>query len=208
METIFNASISKSQFRGKKIDILKSGSLEEFDRKGILSYLNKNKYNFTEFMLVNDRYIFFENDLKMGILTKPIIAVSDFLIDDHKKIIKNMGSIIELFNFPDDKIINNLIEVFPNDIDSKGLGLYEKDYILKCGKSYDISNDLLNLYTFAYEANGNRFLYDKEGRIFVYASDHYLDNLIPLTNCPEDTFYKIQNIPTFSDFVLHFFNIF
>ncbi len=57
-------------------------------------------------------------------------------------------------------------------------------------------------FVMAVEANGNLTLYHRQsGEVILFAPDHDFEHVTPLGQSPEYTLYRIDGVPTFSDWV-------
>ena len=113
-----------------------------------------------------------------------------------------------MYNF-NNEYFENIAELFTYDDESIGIGEWNNDFekkILKSKLNPNIKPD--ELYTFAYEANGNRYLMSKAGNVFLYANDPNYRNIEVLDNCPKYTFYKFMDLSSINDLVKLFINDF
>lgn len=162
--------------------------------------------NITE---IDREHIFISNTESKGFLVeKPSKSPKYDFCSLYKKIITSIGCIKELYNF-NNEYFENIAELFTYDDESIGIGEWNNDFekkILKSKLNPNIKPD--ELYTFAYEANGNRYLMSKAGNVFLYANDPNYRNIEVLDNCPKYTFYKFMDLSSINDLVKLFINDF
>ena len=79
---------------------------------------------------------------------------------------------------------------------------WEEYYVELCKNERVQKNITTELVCFATEANGNATYYDLENKqVLLFAPDHSFKNVEILDGQPEYTFYKIEGIETFTDYV-------
>ena len=163
---------------------------------------NNYDINITE---IDSKHVFISNTESKGFLVERSFDCPEYeFCSLYKNIVKSVGCIKELYNFKNE-YLENISELFTYDNDSVGIGEWEEDFgkkILKSKLNPSIKPN--ELYTFAYEANGNRYLLNKDGDVFLYANDPNYRNIKLLDNCPKYTFYKCMDINNIKDF-LHIF---
>jgi len=121
---------------------------------------------------------------------------------------KAIGKVSDLFGFTN-RYFENLVELFSNDKDSIGLGELTSEFLEYSSNLRIVGNiDIDNLFTIAYEANGNRILLDKNNQIYIYGHDLITHHFQKIDGIPKNTFYRIPKIFTLNDFVINFFNDF
>lgn len=77
-------------------------------------------------------------------------------------------------------------------------GLYEQT----CARYGKKAMATEHLVMFVEEANGARYLYDPESKeVLFYSFDHYFNHITILPDQPEFTFYTLNGIRTFTDYV-------
>lgn len=155
--------------------------------------------NITE---IDSKRFFISNTESKGFLVeKPSECPKYEFCSLYKKIITSLGCIKELYNFKNE-YFENIAELFTYDNESIGIGEWKNDFEQKKIKSKlnpNIEPD--ELYTFAYEANGNRYLINNLGSVFLYANDPNYRNIKLLDNCPKYTFYKFLDLSNINDLV-------
>lgn len=171
------------------------------DEKNIGIYQNL-KINITE---IDSQRRFISNTQNKGILVEKLNCDVNFdFCKLYKDIVSSFGCIKDLYNFQS-KYFENIAELFTYDQESIGLGEWNLDYenkVKKLGISPDIKAS--DLYTFAYEANGNRWLMDFKGDVFLYANDPNYKEISILKNYPKYTFYEVNGIKTVENFFMLF----
>jgi hypothetical protein len=124
------------------------------------------------------------------------------LSKEHKILLKNIGGIQESFNQPEDSLTNNQNFMFIGTECSFGIGSWDEYYKETCDEQNIESINHSKLICFVEEANGNKTLYDTiSNDILLFASDHCFDDIKPIDGQPEYTFYKYNNIKSFTDYV-------
>ncbi|WP_299315052.1 hypothetical protein [uncultured Aquimarina sp.] len=124
------------------------------------------------------------------------------LSNEHKILLQNIGGIQESFNQPDDSLTNNQNFMFIGTKCSFGIGSWNEYYKETCDEENVEPIDHSNLICFVEEANGNLTFYNPTTNdIILFASDHCFDDITPLNEQPEYTFYKYDNIKSFPDYV-------
>ena len=127
---------------------------------------------------------------------------------EYKELQKSLGKITDLFGFTN-RYFENIIEIFSNDSESIGLGEFTAEYLNRTKKEKNVETiNIDNLFTIAYEANGNRILLDNNNNIYIYGHDLAVHHYQVIDDVPKNTFYKIPNIYTLSEFVVCFFKDF
>lgn len=165
---------------------------------GIYSNL---ELNITE---IDSQRRFISNTQNKGVLVEePNCKVNFDFCKLYKDIVNLFGCIKDLYNFKS-KYLENIAELFTYDQESIGLGEWRLDYEKKIKDSFPPDLKVEDLYTFAYEANGNRWLMNYKGDIFLYANDPNYKEISILRNCPKYTFYEVKDIKTIEDFFMLF----
>ena len=154
---------------------------------------------------INSQRRFISNTQNKGFLVEKVNCDVNFnFCKLYKDIVSSFGCIKDLYNFQS-KYFENIAELFTCDQESIGLGEWESDYKNKVKKSGCVPNiKTSTLYTFAYEANGNRWLMDFKGDICLYANDPNYQEISILKNCPKYTFYEVNSIKTVKQFFMLF----
>lgn len=146
---------------------------------------------------------FISNGISKGFLykkTKPFDKLDEYVNKYYRGILSSFGTIIDTFNFKN-IFFTNLSEIFSCDEQSIGLGALQEDFTKKSNGKTKIGNiDIKEIYTFAYEANGNVWNITPDGAIYLYAPDHCYRNISALPTFPEDTFYTVDEIRQINDF--------
>ncbi|TLX24137.1 hypothetical protein FE904_17885 [Chryseobacterium indologenes] len=123
-------------------------------------------------------------------------------IEEHQLLLNEIGGIQESYQQPDRAFTNNQNFLFLGSACSTGIEGWENYYEETCGQDQKSPIDYNNLISFAEEVNGNLTLYDpKTKKILLFAPGHAFENVEPLKNQPEYTFYTINSVPTFVDYV-------
>ncbi len=170
-------------------------------------------FHVTKFIYKTEELRFFKCG-KVGFLSVEVRDVPKSFLQSHREVIENIGTVRDLFNFSNE-YMQNISDAFLCEVPEKNMQLLVEDLAGKCKENpMDIpfapTVQLQDLTMFAYEANGNVFLYDHAGKLFLYASDHCYTNVTSVDGYPEFTLYHIQDMQTFDDFIRIFcsnFNI-
>ena len=124
------------------------------------------------------------------------------LIEEHRLLLSEIGGIQESYNQPEPSLCNNQNFMFIESECSAGIGDWNISYEKMCNDENKSQIDYKDFICFVQEANGNLTLYNpKNKEIFLFAPDHCFDNVEVVANQPEYTFYKINNITNFVDYV-------
>lgn len=127
---------------------------------------------------------------------------------EYKNLQKAIGKATDLFGFTN-RYFENIIELFSNDIDSKGLGEFTSEFLERSNNKQIVGNiNINNLYTIGYEGNGNRILLDKDNNVYIYAHDLATRFYRKIDEVPQNTFMYIPKLQNLNDFVINFFNEF
>lgn len=131
-------------------------------------------------------------------------ASAIMLLPEHQLLIDNMGGILESYwQEPEsDKLTDNQNFLF---IKSECELMSKEDrayYFEICEEEGCQPIDTKSFLAFAVEANGNSTYYDLQtDNVFLFASDHAFDNITSVEGQPEYTFYTIDNVNNFTDYV-------
>jgi hypothetical protein len=124
------------------------------------------------------------------------------LIKEHELLLSEIGGIQESYNQPEPGLSNNQNFMFIQSECFVGIGGCEETYEEICNEENKQPIDFNDLICFVEEANGNMTLYNPENKeVLLFAGDHCFDNVEILENQPAYTFYKINNVTTFVDYV-------
>lgn len=124
------------------------------------------------------------------------------LIEEHELLLSEIGGIHESYNQPEPSLSNNQNFMFTQSGCFTGIGGCEETYEEICNGENKQPIDFKDLICFVEEANGNMTLYNpKNKEVLLFAGDHCFDNVEVLENQPDYTFYKINNITNFVDYV-------
>lgn len=173
-------------------------------------------FNVTVFLSKNDEKIrFYENGDKGFIVKKN--KISNNIITIHKKNLLEFGVISDLVGF-NNLYLQNITEAFlyENVFEKLPFLIEHLKEAFASNYSFHKVNQLMatlgvnfeNLFAFAYEANGNVFLLDNKGELYLYAMDHNYTNLKQVEGYPPYTLYTIEELHTINDFITIFFRSF
>ncbi|MEC4054071.1 hypothetical protein VSP10_14925 [Myroides odoratimimus] len=124
------------------------------------------------------------------------------LIDEHLLLLNEIGGIQESYNQPEDSLCNNQNFMFIASSCHLGIEDWDLYYKQACGEEYKLLPSFEELICFVEEANGNLTLYDsKTKKVLLFAPDHCFDNVSCLEGQPEYTFYTIDGVEGFVDYV-------
>lgn len=124
------------------------------------------------------------------------------LLDEHELLLKEIGGIKESYNQPDPSLTNNQNFLFIRSECTKGIGGWDDYYKTMCEEDSKPQIDYKEFICFVQEANGDVTLYNKNTKeVLLFAHDHCFENVEFLENQPEYTFYKINGVKTFVDYV-------
>lgn len=155
--------------------------------------------------LKNGKY-FISNEKSKGFFldrNSDIEKVQD-ITSEYKELQKSFGKITDLFGFTN-RYFENIVELFSNDRESIGLGDFTEEFLSRTDNETVLGSININkLFTIAYEANGNRIVLDNDNHIYIYAHDLMTHHYQIIRGIPKNTFYKIPNINTLSEFLIAF----
>lgn len=127
---------------------------------------------------------------------------------DHYSFTKHFGEILEIINSDFFENIYVLFSAFYNaDI---ALSFIKEDYNEKCTKNPPKEKiDISRLAYLGEESDGLKYLYDANGKVFIYAVDPPLNdtNLLAVSGQPEDTFFTNKKIKSIDDILSIIFNM-
>ncbi len=182
--------------------------LNEYSKEVLFDGLKKT-FQVVEFSCESGEFSFYSSK-SAGFLSKKALNISSDILPAHLSILEEIGTIQELYNVSSE-YIENLEGIFTyredtNVFESMIADIKEK--ALEEAKETQLSQyvEKINTMTiFAYEANGNCFMYDSQGEVYLYANDHSYSEIVALSLWPEYTLYQIPSIKTFDEFVTKFF---
>ncbi len=158
------------------------GNLLRFFSCGEVGFIARSNKNYDANLLPLHAQIVQE----IGVISDVVGTTNEYL--------QNISELFSCTHFQQDN--DDIIE----DYERKALELLQQEGKV-CIPAAIILKDL---HTFAYESNGNRFMYNKRGELCIYAMDHAYKNLQQYADCPEYTLYRIPELPIFEDFVMLF----
>ncbi|MCD0489939.1 hypothetical protein LPB86_16980 [Pedobacter sp. MC2016-14] len=124
------------------------------------------------------------------------------LIEEHKLLLKEIGGIQESYHQPEESLCNNQNFMFIESECSLGIGGFEEYYEEMCNEEGKEPIDFKHFICFVEEANGNATVYNPKSKdVFLFAQDHCFENVESVENQPEYTFYKINDVNNFVDYV-------
>lgn len=147
-----------------------------------------------------------KNGFKCGWLCKvEQIHTEIDVLSEHQLLLDEMGGIKETYHHFDtetEMLTDNQNFIFIKSELTKGLGDWIDLYDQVCKDENVKQIDTKDLICFAQEANGNETFYDPNRKqVLLFASDHSFENVEVLKGQPEYTFYTINRVTTFVDYV-------
>ena len=128
------------------------------------------------------------------------------ILPEHQLLVDNIGGIEESYD-PEyecetDKLTDNQNYLFTKS-ECEPMDKDLKDFYLDTCEEEELKPlNTDNLLTFAVEANGNATYYDLQTKkVLLFASDHDFDYITEVENQPEYTFYTINEVNIFVDYV-------
>jgi hypothetical protein len=126
-----------------------------------------------------------------------ILPEYQLLVDNIGGIEESYGQECEIEKLTDNQnflFIKSECQTIDNDL--------KKVYLDECAEENLKPLDTDNFISFVFEANGNTTFYDlKTKKVLLFAQDHDFDYVTEVENQPEYTFYTINGINTFVDYV-------
>ena len=124
------------------------------------------------------------------------------IIEEHNLLLQNIGGIIESYGSNERDISLNQHFLFTASRCERGLGSTKRFYEELCYNENINPIETDHLIAFAIEAGGNRTFYDPVTKnVLLYATDHSFDYVTRLPGQPDLTFYTINNVKTFTNYV-------
>jgi len=124
------------------------------------------------------------------------------LIDEHRLLLNEIGGIQESYNQPEPSLSNNQEFMFIESECTLGINDWDDYYEEECNNHNCSPIDFKDFICFVVEANGDATLYNPETKeVFLFAHDHYFENVEFVENQPEYTFHKINGVTNFADYV-------
>jgi len=128
------------------------------------------------------------------------------ILPEHQLLIDNIGGIQESYEqcSESEKLTDNQNFLFiKSECESESEDKDWEDYYLDICKEENLNPlDTDNFLAFAVEANGNTTYYDlKTKKVFLFAPNHCFDNITEIKNQPEYTFYTINEVSDFVEYV-------
>lgn len=147
-----------------------------------------------------------KNNLKSGWLCKFETDEQELqILEEHQLLLDNLGGIQESYTqieTENEILTDNQNFIFTKSECRKGLEDWTELYDETCNDEGLEKINTMDLICFASEANGNETFYDlKTKQILLFASDHSFDNVEVLKGQPEYTFYTINGVTTFVNYV-------
>lgn len=144
------------------------------------------------------------NIIRGWLCLPPEYKIEKLLPKSYQIVLNVFGGIIESFGLnSENNFLLNMVSVLCLKDAMYGIDDWE-NYYYSCCEQEGVTPklDLKKLIVIAREANGNLTLCNSESEeILLFAPDHSLTNVIIYDNCPEYTFYKIRECPTFQIWV-------
>lgn len=124
------------------------------------------------------------------------------IIEPHQLFVRCLGGIQESYNVPPDAFNLNQNYMFSPRYCQQGIGGLDVYYRWKCETDKKKPIDHRHWISFVGEASGNYTLYDPVTEyVYLFASDHAFKNISIVEGQPEYTFYTINGVRTFTDYV-------
>jgi hypothetical protein len=195
-------TLSGKQYSDAKILDIKNIKILLVDNDQII--IDK-EYLVTHISYDTKNFYFYEST-ECGFMVYRPETISTLICELHRKIIKEIGVIKEVFCIKENPTFENFGFIFNCEADSDIMNSITVDYKQKCRRvNLPIVINTMELFPVAYEANGNIILYDKNKTIYLYAFDTSRANISLLDNVPHLTFYKFDEIDNFKQYAQKFF---
>ncbi|MES2775558.1 MAG: hypothetical protein V4722_15385 [Bacteroidota bacterium] len=127
------------------------------------------------------------------------------ILEEHQLLLDNIGGIQESYKQLDtdkEMLTDNQNFAFIKSECRKGLGDWTKIYDQTCEDEDAKQIKTKDLLCFVGEANGNETFYNLNTKqVLLFASDHCFENVEVLKGQPAYTFYTINGVTTFVDYV-------
>lgn len=126
----------------------------------------------------------------------------------YKNFVNSFGMIQDLIGFSNE-YLENLRNIFFEENEEKGICFWLENFLKKSKNRRQFGNlDIDNIKIFAEEANGNLFLLDEKGTVYLYAGDHNYKEIELIEGCPKNTFFRCLGYDTVDTFINLFFEDF
>jgi len=123
------------------------------------------------------------------------------ILPEHQLLLDTIGGIKESYNQPD-SFSNNQYFLFIKSLCAPGIGGWDIYYRMACEEGEFVSFPADNLVSFVQEGNGDLTLYDRESRqVYLFAHDHAFDYVTMVNGQPDYTYYTINGVNSFIDYV-------
>jgi hypothetical protein len=133
---------------------------------------------------------------------EPTIDSELKFIEEHKVLLKEIGGIQETYNEPEPSLTNNQNFLFIASECIKGIGELEEYYEDLCKEEDLVKMECKDFITFVVEANGAVTVYNSISKeVMLFSHDNGFDDVECLEDQPEGSFYTINEIVTFVDYV-------
>jgi len=126
------------------------------------------------------------------------------ILPEHELLINHIGGIQESYetDSENEKLTDNQNFLFIKSDCELSAKEWNEYYLDSCEEEGLEPLDTDHFLAFALEANGNTTYYDlRTKQVFLFAPDHCFDYVTEVENQPEYTFYRINGVDTFVDYV-------
>ncbi len=121
---------------------------------------------------------------------------------EHRLLLQHFGGILESEFLPGlGTLAINQNYLFAEAKCQQGFDQWN-EHLEKSKKEFSVRFDPADYLTFVEEANGNRTAYSiSDGKVVMFAHDHYFQYIKPLEGWPDYTLYKFDRVESFCDYV-------
>lgn len=208
MDNVYEAYLKTFSYQSQEVNnkIMKFSDFFSLDYDDI-SHINDSTINITS--LTNGKFFVSNCKTKGFFLDKNSkIETIDSISVEYRKMQRKIGKITDLFNF-DNRYFMNIIEIFSDGEYSNSLGEFTSEFLKRNRDMRTAGNiNIDEIFTIAYEGNGNRIVLTKDNSVYIYAHDLQTRYYEQINEMPKNTFFAIPKIHSFNDFVKAFFEDF
>jgi len=154
----------------------------------------------------DDAYVLFSWQGEAGVsswLARPPDSTTDVpLLPAHRTLLAEFGGVTERSGEPDGSWLMN-----SNESLTLNEARHDASFIAEYSWAFEevpggIPIQLADYYSISREANGNDTLcHRRTGEVLLFAPDHSFEHVVPLPGCPPYTLYRIDEAPTFTEWV-------
>lgn len=158
---------------------------------------------------ISENESFLSNGKDKGFLLKKKKLVGSFEYPkNYCDFVNSFGMVQDLTGFKNE-YLENLRNIFFEENEEIGICFWLEKFLKKSDNKKTFGElNIDKIKIFGEEANGNLFLIDSLGKVYLYANDHNYKNINLIDGCPKNTFYICKGKETIDSFYHMFFEDF